>query len=217
MPKKTKISSFALDPELAESLREAADKLGKSMSELIREGLRTQLEYGDDGRYPVATVDLVMADTVPLILTGRPGIGKTYWVKGLVESLEGPVLVLDLHDEYDGSEFKKIRMLDVGGIDFKKDEGKYRVVAEAFVDPSYLFMNLLNTRERLKRWVIVIEEGHRFLIVTKFGVFVQKALLDLIAEARKYTRKLIIVSQQGEPFKDLGKIMRVRKWEDTKE
>jgi len=41
-----------------------------------------------------------MENTVPMILTGVPGSGKTTFLHNLIPSLEGPVFVFDVHEEY---------------------------------------------------------------------------------------------------------------------
>ena len=90
------MKSFSLDPELAELVGRFDNQ-----SEAVRKGL--YLLTGFDGKldYPRADVTAMFADTVPVVLTGLPGSGKTTFLREkALPSNEPPVLVLDVHNEY---------------------------------------------------------------------------------------------------------------------
>ena len=66
----------------------------------------------------LASVDAVMKDTVPVVLTGKPLSGKTFFVREkLLPSLRGnPVLVIDSWGEY--RELRNIGY-EIYGVNFK--------------------------------------------------------------------------------------------------
>jgi len=156
-----------------------------------------------------ATVEEVMRDTVPVILTGIPNAGKTYFLREkLLPSVNGedPVLVVDVHSEY-----PSLEQIDLGkfyALDFKAEGRKLRFIPNPDVDVSKseiagLVSHLVRNQKFLAHWTLVIEEGHRFEKL--------KVLRDFMAEARKHTRKLIVVSHQVEPFKGLGRILGIHR------
>ena len=62
-------------------------------------------------------------------------------------------------------------------------------------------------QKELENWVIILEEGHRF----SNSPFVR----SFMAETRKHTRKFLIVSQDAELFKHLGRVLKSaskKKW-----
>lgn len=223
--KKTKISSFAMDPELAEGLAEAVKASGKSKSAYLRGIVRASLDFYDDGSgHPIATVDKINAYAGPNILTGIPDAGKTYFLRfEYIPTVEGPLLVIDPNHEYIEIENR----LDYGGVfrlDFSNDKGKYRFETSLDVNVSKsevegIFSHLTREQGTLKKvkdeprsqgWIIIIDEAHRFADLS--------ILLNFVAESRKHVRKVIVVAQKSDLFKDLGKILRVaRKREDTED
>jgi dephospho-CoA kinase len=156
--------------------------------------------------YPIATPEVVMESSVPIILTGIPGSGKTTFLRNLTTSLDGPVFVFDVHDEY--SNLAKINLGEFFSIDFKIEKRKLRLVPSSNVDVSKseadsIFRHLIMFQKQLSNWVIVVEEGHRFTD-TPF-------LKSLLAEARKHMRKMILVSHQVEPYNGLSIILKASK------
>jgi len=156
-----------------------------------------------------ATVEEVMKDTVPVILTGIPNAGKTFFLREkLLPSLnsEDPVLAVDVHDEYPG--LARINQGDFYALDFKAERRKHRFIPNPDVGVSKsevagLVAHLVRNQKFLAQWTIIVEEGHRFEKL--------KVLKDFMAEARKHTRKLIVVSHQTEPFKGLGRILGIHR------
>ena len=156
-----------------------------------------------------ATVEEVMRDTVPVILTGIPNAGKTFFLREkLLPSVNGedPVLVVDVHSEY-----PNLEQIDLGkfyALDFKAERRKLRFIPNSDVDVSKseiagLVSHLVRNQKFLAHWTIIVEEGHRFEKL--------KVLKDFMAESRKHTRKLIVVSHQTEPFKGLGRILGIHR------
>jgi hypothetical protein len=139
--------------------------------------------------YPAAIPPLVMKNSVPIILTGIPGSGKTTFLRDMIPSLEGPVFVLDVHDEY--PKLAEINLGEFFSLDFKEEERKLRLVPSSNVDVSKseadsIFRHLIMFQRQLSNWLVVVEEGHRFTD--------SPFLKSLLAEARKHMRKMILVS-----------------------
>jgi len=154
--------------------------------------------------YPAATPSLVMQNTVPIILTGIPGSGKTTFLRALIVRLEGPAFVFDVHDEY--YDLAKINLGEFFALDFREERRRLRLVPSSNVDVSKteadsIFRHLIMFQKQLSDWLIIVEEGHRF-IDSPF-------LKSLLAEARKHMRKMILVGHQVGPYKGLGIILKV--------
>jgi len=200
-PKK-KYSSYRISASALQRMRVLKERLGfRSYESLIVHLANT----AEEKEYPEPTPAMVMGDTVPVVLTGVPGSGKTFFARKLVESLDnGPVLVLDVHDEYAGLE--EIGFGEFFSLDWTRDRRKLRLIPSPSVDVSKaeadaVFRHLVMFQKQLRDWVLVVEEGHRFMESPFLKAF--------IAEARKHTRKLIIISVQLGPFEGLGNFFRV--------
>jgi len=159
----------------------------------------------EEERYPAPTVEAILENNVPVILTGIPGVGKTTLLRDMViPRLEQPVFLIDPHNEYTG--LKQISLGDFFSLDFLRDARKLRLVTHPNVDVSKseadsVFRHLIMFQRSLTRWSIIIEEGHRF----QESPF----LKSFMAESRKHTRKVIVVSHQVDSFKGLGLIYEV--------
>jgi len=154
--------------------------------------------------YPAATPQLFMENAVPIVLTGVPGSGKTTFLRNLIPRLEGPIFVLDVHDEYPG--LHKINLGEFFALDFKREKRKIRLVPSTNVDVSKseadsVFRHLIMFQKELSGWIIVVEEGHRFTE--------SPFLKSLMAEGRKHTRKTVVVSRQVEHYEGLGIVLKV--------
>jgi len=155
--------------------------------------------------HPSPTFEAVMKDSVPVILTGIPGIGKTTFLRDIVvPDLESPVFIIDPHNEYPS--LKQISLGDFFSLDFENERRKLRLVTHSNVDVSKseadgIFRHFIMFQRSLSRWTVIVEEGHRF----QESPF----LKSFMAEARKHTRKVIVVSHQVDSFKGLGLIYEV--------
>lgn len=157
--------------------------------------------------YSIASYEKVMADTVPIILTGLPGSGKTHFLRNVfIPKLSNDlaVLIIDIHSEYDSIGLQTINLGDFFSLNFKDSIGKYRLVPSYNVDVSRseidsIFRHLTMFQKLLKNWIILLEEGHRF----GDSPFVR----SFMAEARKHTRKFIVVAHLVDQYKGLGRIL----------
>jgi len=156
-------------------------------------------------RHPAPTVETVLENSVPVILTGIPGIGKTTFLRdALLPNLKPPVFVLDPHSEYWG--LKQITLGDFFSLDFEREDRKLRLVTHSNVDVSKseadsIFRHFIMFQRSLTRWTVIVEEGHRF----QESPF----LKSFLAEARKHARKVIVVCHQPQNFAGLGLIYQV--------
>lgn len=158
--------------------------------------------------HPVVSYEAVMADTIPIILTGLPGSGKTHFLKNIfIPKLPHNIalLLIDIHNEYDNPALQHINLGDFFSINFNNDISCYRLIPSSNVDVSRseidsVFRHLIMFQKELKNWIIMLEEAHRF----QESPFVK----SFMAESRKNTRKVIVVSQQVEHFKGLGRIVK---------
>ena len=154
--------------------------------------------------YPIATPEIVMRDSVPIILSGLPGAGKTTFVRDLISRLDGPLFLFDAHDEYLG--LAKINLGEFFSLDFRTEKRKLRLLLSTNIEigkseADSIFRHMLMFQKQLSRWIIVVEEGQRYT---------ESLLLkSLLAEARKHMRKMIVVAHQVESYKGLGIILRV--------
>lgn len=162
-----------------------------------------------EGVIPPASSRLVMRDSAPVIVTGEPGSGKTFFVRSLIEAHPlTPVFTIDVHREYQG-----LKRVDLGGffsLDWGED-GRYRFtphsnveVSRAEVDSVLRHLNMVKQTGILRNWMIVVEEAHRFHDLP--------SLRSFIVEARKFTRKLLVVCTDWKLFEGLGRIVKPPPW-----
>jgi len=185
--------------------REKLKELKKSFNVRSYDSVLSFLLKNQGQEYPEASKENVMSDSVPMILTGLPGSGKTTFLRNMIPSLQGPVFVFDVHDEY--TNLAKINLGEFFALDFKEDKRKLRLIPSSNVDvckseADSIFRHLIMFQKQLSNWLVVVEEGHRFTE--------SPFLKSLLAEARKHMRKMILVSHQVEPYKGLGAILKVR-------
>lgn len=148
----------------------------------------------------IATVEAVMNGNVPVVLTGKPMSGKTFFIKQkLLPSLAGnPVLLFDSWSEY-----KDLRSVgyDIYGLDFENCTDHIRFVpntqskvAETEVDS--IFAHLDMKRNELSKWTIIAEEAHTFKNVSSFVKF--------LYGSRHIVRKMVAVTPQTDAFQGLA-------------
>ena len=179
----------------------------QNRSEAVRKAVSLLVGFDSSLDLPIISKDTLMENTSPALLTGLPGSGKTTFIRDvLIPDLVPPVLVVDVHNEYDS--LKRISLGDFFGVDFSQENRKMRLVPSANVDVSKseadtIFRHLIMFQRQLNRWVIVIEEGHRFSA--------NPSLKSFLAESRKFVRKVLIVAHQARPFTGLCMMYKVSK------
>lgn len=147
----------------------------------------------------LASVQAVMNRTVPVVLTGKPLSGKTYFVKRkLLRFLKGsPVLVIDSWDEY-----KELRNIgyDIYSLNFKDFREHIRFVPNthsrmAETEVENIFAHLDMKRNEMKNWTIIIEEAHAYKNIQAFNKF--------LYGSRHIVRKMVAITPQTDAFQGL--------------
>jgi hypothetical protein len=166
-----------------------------------------------EGAIPPAAYDQIFErlTTRPVIITGKSGDGKSTCVKELLTHWSGNVLVLDVADEY--KEFKLVDFGQFFAIKWKQPDQRLRLVPSSNVMISqaeaatiFSHLNLIKSGMDLKDWVIVVEEGHRF------GS--DPNLRALLIEARKFVRKLILVTTDFHQYGDIARAFKPPPWQE---
>ena len=162
-----------------------------------------------EGVMPPASKQIIFKDSKPVVLTGNPGSGKTTFVKSLMQEVTHPIFVLDVADEY--NDLKRVDLGKFFNINWSKADGKYRFVphpnvtiSKAEANTIFSHLNLIKQNGSLKDWFIVIEEGHRFSDDTNFR--------SLIIEARKFIKKLLVISTDWKAFEGMAGIVKPQTW-----
>ena len=194
------------DPEQLAALKTQHSNVRLSLFEKLRiEKLRRRLgqqtstetirslldRYDDDstGIIPTLTDELFgEAHGTPLVLTGRPGAGKTLTVKSLKTE---PLLLLDLANEH-AEISKKLSLQSLLSYNKWSKHGRMRFVPSENRQLGTLevktlieFLNQTKYDGRYKTWSIAIEEGHR--------IHRMPPAISLILEGRKYFKRLLVV------------------------
>jgi hypothetical protein len=141
----------------------------------------------------------MMEGNVPVVLTGRPLSGKSYFIKHkLLPSLTGnPVLVVDSWSEY--TELRSIGY-DVYGLNFRDFNEHIRFVPNtqsrvAETEVESIFAHLDMKRNDMSSWTIIVEEAHTFRNVPAFTKF--------LYGSRHIVRKMVAVTPQTDAFQGL--------------
>lgn len=146
-----------------------------------------------------ASAEKIMEKRVPVVVTGKPLAGKTYFIRNriLAQLKAFPVLVIDTWDEY-----KEIRQMsyEVHAIDFRNFKGHVRFVPTKRTDIAEreverLFEDLDMKRDELSRWVLIVEEAHAYRNLPPFMKF--------LYGSRRIVRKMIVVTPQLDAFEGL--------------
>ncbi|MDG7037286.1 MAG: hypothetical protein JRM72_07880 [Nitrososphaerota archaeon] len=153
-----------------------------------------------EGMVPPATYQAIFTDSKPVIITGPSGSGKTTAVKELIRK-ERNVFVIDVANEYD---LQRLNIGDFFGFSWS-DGGRYRFVPGSNLEVSraeagaiFQHLEFIKNSGVLKDWTVVIEEGHRFRDDAN--------LRALLIEARKFVRKLIIVTTDWQVYRDIAQV-----------
>lgn len=146
----------------------------------------------------------IFQDTRPVILTGESGAGKTTAMKKLLRKVNSSILVIDVSNEYDF--LKRISLSEFFTIDFTKNQqlrfvpSSSQELCKAEVNLILRHLNFIKRDGKLKNAIIVIEEAHRFLD--------DQELLTLLIEARKFIKKLIVITTEHQPIKHIAPVYR---------
>ena len=152
------------------------------------------------------SVEKVMEEHVPVVLTGLPLSGKTYFVRNKLIPQLNPVLVIDRLGDYEDLE-------DLGhkiyGFDFKRSNGKVRFVPNkrselGKTEVESIFRRLMMIRDELANWTIIAEEAH---VYHDLGAFT-----DFLYGSRHYVRKMIVVTPKTDAFPGLLTFMASRSY-----
>lgn len=141
-------------------------------------------------------------ETRPVIITGESGEGKTTTVRQLLSEFSGNVFLLDVSDEY--PDFKKVDLAAFYSVNWSKPGQKIRLVPNKEVEISKIEASMIFAKLNfelhsgsLKDWCIVIEEGHRFAQDLQ--------LRALLTEARKFCRKVLLVTTDWKVYEGIAK------------
>ena len=181
-----------------------------------------------EGMIPPASYKLVFekSSTKPVIITGESGSGKSTTVKDLLSTFAkskemfgkvyspGNVLIIDTANEYDMEGCRKIDLGRFFALKWEKEGTVVRFVPNPNVEISraeaatiFSHLNFIKNSGSLKNWCIVIEEAHRFKDDTN--------LRALLIEARKFVRKLIIVTTDWRVYADIAQVFKPMPWEES--
>jgi hypothetical protein len=147
----------------------------------------------------LASVEAIMSSNVPVVLTGKPLSGKTYFVKQkLLPSLKGsPVLVVDCWDEY-----KELRNIgyDIYGLNFGDFKEHIRFIPNsqsrvAITEVGNIFAHLDMRRSELSEWIVVVEEAHTFKKISTFTKF--------LYGSRHIVRKMVAITPQTDAYQGI--------------
>lgn len=138
----------------------------------------------------LASVDAVMKGNVPVVLTGKPLSGKSFFVrrKLLPVLKENPVLVIDSWNEY-----KELRSIgyDIYSLKFNDFNEQIRFMPNtqsrvAETEVENIFSHLDMKRNEMSKWIIIVEEAHAFKNVSAFTKF--------LYGSRHIVRKMVAVT-----------------------
>ncbi len=173
-------------------------------------GLRTLSQVVDfliessrpENRILPASKSLIFADDRPVCLAGPSGTGKSLFLKTVLPSIPGPLLVVDLADEHEG-----LKQISIGNFfDIKwgraNADTRLKFVPSGNLDVSkgelrtiFSHLNMLKLDGHspdklpsgvLANWTLIVEEAHRLVR--------EPAFQNFLAEGRKFVRKIIVIA-----------------------
>ena len=201
-------TSIRVTPEIRVKLQALKKELGfRNLSALFSFII---LEQTRGAVVPPASFDLVFKDARPVILTGESGSGKTTTIRNLLKQYEGNAFILDVSNEY--VEFERLDLGRLFSLKWTKPGQRVRFVTDSNpdiskVEAATIFPRLAYEMHAggLKDWLLIFEEGHRFSQ--------DAGLRALLIEARKFTRKLILVTTDWRLYEGTAKVFKPKPWE----
>jgi hypothetical protein len=193
-----------------DKLRELKKELGfRSYDALLN---HVALEIKAMGAVPPADYDLIFSklETRPAIITGPSGSGKTSTVKELLSKWPGNVFALDTT----GQDYHDLEQVDLGkffGLKWGREGQRVRFcpnpnleISRAEAATVFSDLNFVKNSGDLKDWVLLVDEAHRYS---------QDAnLRALLIEARKFTRKFLLVSTDWRVYEGIARVFKPKPW-----
>jgi hypothetical protein len=149
--------------------------------------------------------------TRPCIITGESGSGKSTLVRALLSQWDGDVFALDTT----GQDYPDLRRVDLGGFfGLKWGRAGQRVrfvpntnleISRAEASSVFAHLNFLKGSGELKTWVIAVDEAHRYSSDAN--------LRALLIEARKFTRKVLLITTDWRVYEGICPVVRPPPWE----
>jgi hypothetical protein len=193
--------------EVRDKLRLLKKELGFANYNALLNYMALELTKGD--AIPPASYAQVFRDNRPVVLTEQSGAGKTTTMKELLTNWKGNVFLMDVRDEY-----RELSQIDLGRFFSLRWEGenqRARFVPSPNREASRgegtaIFAHLIFVMGSgaLKDWTVIIEEGHRFEGDAN--------LRGLLIEARKFVRKVIVITTDWRVYGDIAKVFKPRLW-----
>ncbi len=153
------------------------------------------------GRFSVATSE-IFRDSRPVVISGPSGSGKTSTTKQLLSQVSGPYLVIDPSDEWGELEpldYSKVPALNWDALaKWHVQLSPDVVVSKTEANLVFRSVGLASHRGSLRSWIVVVEEAHRFAR--------DRELVTLVLEARKFTKKLLVLTADPSPWENLAPI-----------
>jgi len=165
---------------------------------------------------PEASLDTVFSDDSNIQIAGRPGAGKSTFVKTILPQIKQPVFIVDVAGEYQG--IKKIAIGDLYALRWSTAPTSTQIrfvpaasleIAKVELKTVFELLNQAKTRNyhpgqvpsgALKSWVIVCEEAHRVHRETQFRNF--------LAEGRKFVSKILVIASDPNLYGEVCRVLR---------
>ncbi|MGD0318941.1 MAG: hypothetical protein ABSB56_04535 [Nitrososphaerales archaeon] len=202
-----RFTSLKLMAEVRDKLRLLKKELGFANYNALLNYMALELTKGE--AIPPASYAQVFRDNRPVVLTGQSGAGKTTTVKELLKGWKGNVFLIDVRDEY-----RELSQIDLGkffSLRWERQNQRIRFVPSPNREASRgegtaIFAHLIFVMGSgaLKDWAVIIEEGHRFEGDAN--------LRGLLIEARKFVRKVIVVTTDWRVYGDVARIFKPAPW-----
>jgi len=165
---------------------------------------------------PEATFERVFSDDSNIQIAGRPGAGKSSFVKTMLPKINQPTFIVDVAGEYQG--IKKIGIGDLYALRWSAALASTQIrfvpatsleIAKVELRTVFELLNQAKTRNYrpgkvpsgvLQSWIIICEEGHRFHRETQFRNF--------LAEGRKFVSKILVIASDPNLYGEVCRVLR---------